>query len=177
MIYISRYMNMRLKNYLINLPKMKLNEIQFLPSFIKNPIPIGASNIYMGIDQSYYDHPEMINFIDYIYNMNNNISPFFNIVQYEFRPHKCMIERHYQMNIMNKIISYKPYPHKFIYFYQIDGDVEFKYKFPFNNPYIPKENDILSFDNCIPYIYNDKYHKFEIESPTIGILIMNIPKL
>jgi len=82
------------------------------------------------------------------------------------------------MNMMYKLISHKSSDYKFIYFYQIDGDIEFTYNLPYNKPYIPIKNDIISFNTNINpyYTYNTTYNYMPVNIGNIGIMIMNVKK-
>jgi hypothetical protein len=190
-------MNLRLKKLLIDYPKKKINWV----AYNNTQFLTGASNISIGINKpynlsQYNEHNELINFFDYNYNIgiDNNIklSTNFYIEQYEFKPIHNKIDRHYQMNIMNKMIFNEMQnsesllenyvvnipSYKFVYFYQIDGEIDFYYNFVYKKQYFPKENDILLFDKntMSHHVYNEKYNKLQLNVGTIGIIVMNIQK-
>ena len=199
MLVTTRYMNLRLKKFLIESPKKKI-------IWVKNndKMYTGSANIFMGINKpynlcQYNEHNELINLFDHNYNIGiqNNIklSPNFYIEQYEFKPVHNEIDKYYQMNIMNKMIfnqmqnSESQLEHyminvpnyKFVYFYQIDNDLDFYYNFIYKKTYHPKEDDILLFENNISshYVYKkviESNVEYEKLNNTIGIIIMNVQK-
>lgn len=198
MLVTTRYLNLRLKKYLIESPKKKI--IWVKDNNMK--MYTGACNIFIGINKphNFCKYNELCHFIDYNYNISiaNNIklSPNFYIEQYEFRPVHNKIDRYYQMNIMNKIIfnqmqnSESHLEHienipnyKFVYFYQMDKDLEFYYNFLYKKEYHPKEDDILLFENNISshYVYKplniNLGENFPATHTTIGIMIMNVQKI
>lgn len=198
MLLSNRYMNLRLRKYLIEYPKKKINWVKNN----NNKMYTGSINIFMGINKpynlcQYNEDSELINLFDYNYNISgaNNIklSPNFYIEQYEFKPVYNKIDRYYQMNIMNKLIlnqmqnsvarienyAVNVPSYKFVYFYQMDGDIEFYYNFIYKKTYFPKENDILSFDKNIAshYVYNTNYNYIPLNIGTIGLIIMNVQKV
>ena len=195
MLSISRFSSLKLKSYLVNQPIKPLKSVKPYYDMNKN-ICVNSSNIYVGINKPYnicsyqqeLDHLEDI--IDFNYNtgINNKIKldSTFHLEQYYLHPVNKYIQRNHQINIIHKIIfnqliniPYHKDSYKFIYYYMLEGDIEFNYK-TYNTLYIPKENDIICIDNnnikTYP-TYNNIFDFKKVNAGPIGILIMTISKV
>lgn len=196
MLFVNRYINLRLKKNLLEVPKTRIDWLKY-NSNVNNIVWCGNSKLYTGLNKQFNIcnyQSEMDNFvdiIDYNYNLgvsnNLKLNSIFNLEQYIAEPINNMIDNTYQTSLLNKIILGKLYhnnlhfnnSYKFVYFYQVNRDIDFYYKSKTFNKFIPKENDIICFDNDITnteYDYNreSKYKKYT--NGMMGILIMTIQK-
>jgi hypothetical protein len=213
MLGIKKYVNLRLRNFLVNTKKTPIKSINYANIPTKQ-IWIGSSKIYSGINKPYnisqyqseiYDYTDII---DYNYNMGiyNNIKlgANFSLEHYMMGTIHNKMDMIYQTNMMNKLIFgdyvnselhvehklYHKNSYKFVYFYQIEREIDFFYK---SNPsygksqiFTPTESDIICIDNNInPTIYyNDKDDitikqacNYNVVGPgDMGILVMTIEK-
>ena len=196
MLFVNRYINLRLKKNLHEVRKTKIDWLKYNNNF-NQIIWCGNSKLYTGINIQYnicHYQSEINNFvdiIDYNYNMgvsnNLKLDTTFNLEQYVAEPVHNMIDNIYQTSLLNKIILGKMYhnhntfnnSYKFVYFYQIDRNIDFYYKSNKFNKFIPQEGNIICFDTDITnieYDYNKATKYVQYKNGIMGILIMTIQK-
>ena len=171
MLFVNSYLNLRLINYLQNIPKHEIFKVGRgggkQTSCIYN-----YYNIYK-LNETVYPFIDLID-INYFNAKKNNLQVKDNFVienrDYIFEKNDEYFEGDYHMDIVD--FSQKPC-YTFVYYYKISstikgGEVEFENK----QIYVPKENDILCFNGDIKHRVN------KISGEGIrGTVIMNIEKL